>query len=239
MAKASKIMKKHIRLINTLLSASLLLLTLSYTSLSYAAVDAANLEFVTAKQLEDSIQLDKAYDKFQQIAEQYSSSTIAQLSKIRLNELNGQVFRNGVKVDNDKYPQDSKLALANSVVKALSSNDYRYFFAHLAMPEDGTLFFTGLDQDEYNGLTKQISELKPAVRERFINDYAAIAASLKNETDTTVASAIANAKESHFSLSIDGCGFSDSSNTCYNYRSEQGNRYIILEQAGRFYFSGL
>ncbi|GIU32010.1 hypothetical protein L2719_07670 [Shewanella schlegeliana] len=232
-------MKKHNCPSGTPLSASLLLLTLSYSSLSFAAVDAANIEFVTAKQLEDSIQLDKAYDKYQEIAEQYSPSTIAKLSKIRLNELNSQVFRNGVKVDNDKYPQVSKLALAKSVAKALSSHDYPYFFAHLGMPEDGTVFYAGLDQEEYNGLVKQVSELKPAVRERLINDYSAIAASLQNEIDKTIAGAIANAKQSKFSLSINGCRIADSINTCYNYRSEQGNRYIILEQAGRFYFSGL
>lgn len=242
MAKASKIMKKHIRLINTLLSASLLLLTLSYTSLSFAAVDAANavnLEFVTATQLEDSIQLNQAYEKYQQISEQYSESVIGKLSKIRLNELDTQVFRNGVKVDNDTYPQASKLALINSVVKALSNHDYQYFFAHLVMPENGTVYFEGVEQEEYNKLIKQVSGLKADIRERLINDYKAIAVSLQNETETSFASAIINAEQSQFNLSINGCFTAESINTCYNYRTAQGHRHIILEQAGRFYLSGV
>ena len=232
-------MKKNKHPSSTLMNASLLLLTLSYSCLSFAAVDVANSGFVTAKQLEDSVQLDKAYDKYQQIAEQYSESVIGKLSKIRLNELDTQVFRNGVKVDNDKYPQASKLALVNSVVKALSNHDYQYLFAHLVMPEDGTVYFEGVVQEEYNKLIEQVSGLKADIRERLINDYKAIAVSLQNETETSFASAISNAEKSQFSLSINGCRITDSINTCYNYRTAQGHRHIILEQAGRFYLSGV
>lgn len=241
MRKVPERMTKPSCLTNKLLNALLLLFALNYTNLSHATSDTheANLEFVTAKQLEDSIQLNKAYDKYQHIAKQYQPSTIALLSSIRLDELKSQVFRNGVKVDHDKYPQDSQLALAKSVVKALSSHDFSYFLAHLAIPKDEALFYTGLDGSEYKSLSNQLTEMKPIHRERLIKDYKAIVASLENGTKTSSANQDSHLKNSPFRLTINDCLIIHSTSTCYNYRNDRGTRYIILEQAGRYYFSGI
>lgn len=221
-------MKAEINMKNIICSTILLLGTVSYAhAQNDTTTHEANLDFLAANQLETEIKLNKAYDKYEEIIQKFSSSHAASLSHIKLNELTRQVFRNGIKVNNEKYPQDSSVSLLTSANKAISTKDYPYFFAHLYIKSNQPVFYSGMEEEEFNKEVKELLEVKPSELEGFISDITAIIGTLDSD---------ATAENKLFELSLNGCN-NQAGNTCYKYSLKQGPTYTVLEQHGRFYLT--
>lgn len=221
-------MKVEINMKNIICSTILLLGTVSY---AHAQNDTttyeANLDFLAANQLEAEIKLNKAYDKYEEIIQKFSSSHAASLSHIKLNELTRQVFRNGIKVNNEKYPQDSNVSLLTSVNKAVSTKDSPYFFAHLYIKSNQPVFYSGMEEEEFNKEVKELLKIEPRDFERFISEITAIIDTLNSDT---------TAENKLFDLSLNDCN-NQAGNTCYKYNLKQGPTYTVVEQNGRFYLT--
>jgi len=121
---------KLIKFVSTVLTMALLLSSPSSANIN-ADIHSSNKLLVEAHKYIKSGQIDKAFDSYQQLIEDYPHTQSAVLSVQAYSELQPSVISFGIKKDTDRYPQQSVEALLNSVVKAADSHDYGYMLAHL------------------------------------------------------------------------------------------------------------
>lgn len=125
-----------------LMKKAALLCALLFSSLGYSNVVIASNESAHANQLYvDALEavalqnLDVAYDDLTLLQSKYAESDAASVSKALLTTLTPLVFKNNLKLDSAKYPQDSFQHVLESAIKAFENNDFAYFITYLRDPK--------------------------------------------------------------------------------------------------------